>query len=871
MTKISAGLIGLLGVCALAGPGYAASPGQRACQPTEFGETVHGVITDESPEICYTFEGQINQHIWIEMRAAEDSGLDPMIRLNSAAGLMMVSSDNTGDDLDARIEDCLLMMPGEYVLIATRSGGVEGTTVGAFELSINLHAQSINPAQVEAPVIALGETVSGRVTASDSRVFYELAGRDGQLVMARVEAAGGDLAPYVALHKVVGDRSVIVAENEATGAGGAALVGPVLLRDAAYRIEVSHAGDAGEGAFSLTVEEPDRIVGGEALTYGKRVVGEMGVDRSSIDVMFDAAAGDVIAVRLGLLAGTGSISRASLEVFREANGERHPVAASENPTAPGIPVLLLEQGGTYRVTVTALAGEGVFWLAVDLLQTGGQPYTAEIETITPGDTVSGTIGYLDYERVYRFEIGAGWAISAVMRATGGELDPYLVLRRVMPDGARQVVAENDNHTAFDTKAAIQELYLELGGVYEIVATRTLGEHGGSTGTYALTLTALSPDEQPERPDPRPVPAAGQHGAWTVLVYFAADNNLEAPLFADYNELELVGSSENVRFVVQMDRSQAYSREDTNWYGARRWAVGQDYNRYMITSPPVDDLGETDSGDVAALEDFLLWGIERYPADHYALIISDHGSGWNGIAWDHEAGNHMAVIDLAETLARVSEIGGIGRFDVVAFDACLMGALEVADALAPAADVIVASAQLVDFNGFDYHGLAEVMLDHPDADARTFGMLLVQSFDDYYAPSGTNYMLATLDTAAIPAVVLALTDLIAVLEAEPARYDAVGDAYNRTFAYVADQYADLGHLAFNLALISDDPELVAAAGTLETAIDAAMLLYVSGPVGEDASGLSIYFPHYTQIDAVYGETLANPLWERWAGLVNDMND
>lgn len=39
-------------------------------------------------------------------------------------------------------------------------------------------------------------------------------------------------------------------------------------------------------------------------------------------------------------------------------------------------------------------------------------------------------------------------------------------------------------------------------------------------------------------------------------------------------------------------------------------------------------GRTDTGDPAVLIDFLSWGIRRYPARRYFVVIWNHGEGWD---------------------------------------------------------------------------------------------------------------------------------------------------------------------------------------------------------------------------------------------------
>ncbi|MFA5480532.1 MAG: hypothetical protein WC337_10965, partial [Candidatus Muiribacteriota bacterium] len=46
--------------------------------------------------------------------------------------------------------------------------------------------------------------------------------------------------------------------------------------------------------------------------------------------------------------------------------------------------------------------------------------------------------------------------------------------------------------------------------------------------------------------------------WTIMIFMNGDNDLEAYGTYDINEMEMVGSNENVNFVVQFDRSKEHS-------------------------------------------------------------------------------------------------------------------------------------------------------------------------------------------------------------------------------------------------------------------------------------------------------------------------
>ncbi|HEX9604074.1 MAG TPA: hypothetical protein VF973_10015, partial [Myxococcales bacterium] len=52
--------------------------------------------------------------------------------------------------------------------------------------------------------------------------------------------------------------------------------------------------------------------------------------------------------------------------------------------------------------------------------------------------------------------------------------------------------------------------------------------------------------------------AGTAKGWTVLVYMVADNDLESFAIPNLQQMAAVGSSDNLRIVVELDRSLRYS-------------------------------------------------------------------------------------------------------------------------------------------------------------------------------------------------------------------------------------------------------------------------------------------------------------------------
>ena len=109
-------------------------------------------------------------------------------------------------------------------------------------------------------------------------------------------------------------------------------------------------------------------------------------------------------------------------------------------------------------------------------------------------------------------------------------------------------------------------------------------------------------------------AVNEKAKWTFMVYLDGDNNLSTAGDKDLSEMRAVGSTSDVNVVVEFDNA---GNRGTNRYHVQRDGLDEH----------VVSMGETDSGSPEVLLDFIAWVAEEYPADRYALILWNHGGGW----------------------------------------------------------------------------------------------------------------------------------------------------------------------------------------------------------------------------------------------------
>jgi hypothetical protein len=228
--------------------------------------------------------------------------------------------------------------------------------------------------------------------------------------------------------------------------------------------------------------------------------------------------------------------------------------------------------------------------------------------------------------------------------------------------------------------------------------------------------------------------------WTMMIYLDGDNSLSYWSNVDLKEMQAVGSTENITVIVQQD------------------TYGGTTKRYKVEKGSLtllEDMGELDMSDPTTLRNFVSSSVNAYPADHYALILWDHGEGWKGASQtmvaksmfnDYDNGKfttYMSNYDLAAALTNAQSDTEI-KLDIIGIDACEMDLIEAAYEFRNVADIFVASQELVALEGWDYTDLLTRLVNNPGMTPVALSKAMVESFKNYYTNSSyTDQTLAAL--------------------------------------------------------------------------------------------------------------------------------
>lgn len=218
--------------------------------------------------------------------------------------------------------------------------------------------------------------------------------------------------------------------------------------------------------------------------------------------------------------------------------------------------------------------------------------------------------------------------------------------------------------------------------------------------------------------------------WTVMVYLNGDNNLDEYTIKDLEEMELVPASSEVAIVAQLDR-----KKFATWSEARRYILQPNAN-FGFNTEPYERLGEVNMGDPQTLSNFMTWAKTVRPADHYALIIWDHGNGFRtravgkklafkNISWDDTDQHQSLTLDQIRTV--LQQQGGV---DLLGFDACLMGMAEVVDEFETVVNVVVGSQMTEPGDSYDFTFLKDLVA-NPGMSPTEVGNTIVSYWAAFY--------------------------------------------------------------------------------------------------------------------------------------------
>ncbi len=280
--------------------------------------------------------------------------------------------------------------------------------------------------------------------------------------------------------------------------------------------------------------------------------------------------------------------------------------------------------------------------------------------------------------------------------------------------------------------------------------------------------------------------------WTFLIFMNGHNDLDRFGAMDINEMEQVGSTEDLNIVVQW---ASLAGQNT-----KRLLVHQDSDTDNVTSPVVQDLGmPVDMGNYESLNEFIDWGVQNYPAKHYFIDVWNHGYGW--LPRSRDALQDISFDDLTGHVISTKQLGTISQHaketighpvDILGTDACLMSMLEVTREMSDSVHVFIGSEDLEPGEGWPYDLFLKEWVSTPKASAKTVSKILTKVYVDYYGGlAQTGVTLSSFDLKKINPLLKATQDFgQAILSLDTETKNLLIETIKQTTNFTGWDYIDL---------------------------------------------------------------------------------
>ncbi len=360
--------------------------------------------------------------------------------------------------------------------------------------------------------------------------------------------------------------------------------------------------------------------------------------------------------------------------------------------------------------------------------------------------------------------------------------------------------------------------------------------------FLLTSSASAFNLLPPVPDLELARAAqSPANSWTILVYLHADHNLDPSSVVDMQEMQKIGSSNSFNIVVQWDRSAVS--------GVQRGVVGQ--GKFNV----VQKMPELNSDDPKVLAEFISWGVQKYPARRYGLIMWDHGGQWDGGFGGDETnkGDGLSVPDMRRAIQAGMAQSQQKKLEFLSFDTCLMGGLELLGSFADLASVYIANPELDFGDGWEYTNAFGYLKSNPSAPMNLFATKENEYWAKHHSVDEADILYrahTAYDSSKFGALLSASNAFsIALKSAWTNETDKLATLRSKVLEYNIDtdeprapkNYVDYGHFAALVAKTTADANLKTAAVNLQTAIKNSVIAKTLGKSNQAASGLSVWMP------------------------------
>ena len=324
--------------------------------------------------------------------------------------------------------------------------------------------------------------------------------------------------------------------------------------------------------------------------------------------------------------------------------------------------------------------------------------------------------------------------------------------------------------------------------------------------------------------------------------------------------------ETVRIIIETGGTTKWSMPSSYLEGAieisskklQRWEINNDTHKLKL----IETLNTNEMAKEDSFADFLSWGLDSYDADQMGVVISGHGGGIAGCAYDdnytYKYGQNyyqytlqtFEVANAAKTALSNSEKD---KFTWIGYDCCLMQCADIASINADYFEYMVASQEEELASGWNHDVYLPYLVANPKITPEEFLPKICDSFlSDNHSSSETEpcyQTLSVLDLSKMDAVVSSFEAIVPQLGNTSTAYSKAKNAFEASFNDFG--YGMYGLCDFTSLLKQISSKYSISTTAAQSAISELVYYYKNcSKYSSSPCGVNAFFPDFVNTDPEY---------------------
>ena len=399
----------------------------------------------------------------------------------------------------------------------------------------------------------------------------------------------------------------------------------------------------------------------------------------------------------------------------------------------------------------------------------------------------------------------------------------------------------------------------------------------NVGTCNITITLQSNKSVTASVSVTVIDETVEHYDYTIMFYMCgSDLEYHGPDYRDSDQyfftrdiqeiLSVKDIPDSVRIILETGGTTKWGMPSSYLEGAteisskylQRWEINNKTNKLKL----IDTLNTNEMAKEESFEDFLSWGLDSYEADQMGVVISGHGGGIAGCAFDdnyqYKYGRDyfaytLQTFEVANAAKNALANSSKDKFTWIGYDCCVMSCADIAVVNSDYFEYMVASQELENATGWNHDVYLPFLVENTSITPEEFLPKICDSFvEDNHSAGEKDACLQTLsvlDLSKADELVTSFENVVSQLGTTTTAYGKAKTAFESAF----NDFGDGMYGLCDFTSLLKQLQIQNSINTLTAQNAVSELVYYTNYCSRYSStpcGVNAFFPDYVSGDKRY---------------------